>query len=563
MKLKTLEIIVDDSVIRVVTFKDGLNLVTNKKNIGRSGNSVGKSTLSRVIDYLFLGSISPIYIDEEFKKPNKEIETLFIDHVVYASLTFISFDNKCHNIVRNLCINDDEQFYFDGEIIDKARYEKDLLSYFFDVYTRRPSVRAIAPKFIRNDSHRMLHTTKFLDKHSSKKDYSELFLYLFGFNATELLTKKRDIVNLVNRRKKNKVALNSIIREQKTKSHFQQKKLELKKLESKLSKFDYSPKYENPVSTLHSLQDKEDVISSKLLKIDLQIENIVRTVESLSAKGGNYLCNELKAIYEYANVSIENVILDYEQVLSFHDNLVFRKKQFLENDLPELYSMQKQFKHEIKEVYNEKQGVFSAIRSREGLEKLTSHLQIFSELRMTIQKLDSLLEQQDKSENDYNNAFDELNEILKTISEETENVVRFEKIFASNFKLLTQKTHNEQYEFSLNYDSKTGFCNIDIDNHASNPEGGKKKAEIISFDFAYIETVSQLAINRPRFVFHDSIEDVDQKQIRTVFELAKTLEGQQIISMLSDKFTQDMYDEYIDEAILVLSENDMFFKIKP
>jgi uncharacterized protein YydD (DUF2326 family) len=563
VKLETLEIIIDGNVTRMVTFKNGLNLVTNKKDTGRSGNSVGKSTLSRVIDYLFLGSISPIYIDEEFKKPNKEIEALFTKHIVHASLVFISYDNKHHNITRNLCINDDEHFYVDGESIDKTSYERDILYYFFDVHTRRPSVRAIAPKFIRNDSHRMLHTTKFLDRHSSNKDYSELFLYLFGFNATELLTQKRDAVNLVSRRKKNKASLNSIIKEQKTKSHAQQKKVELKHIENKLSENDYSPKYENPVSILHTLQDKEDGISNRLLKIELQIDNIVKTVENLSTKGSNYLCNELKAIYEYANVSIDRVITDYEQVLSFHDNLVFRKKQFLENDLPDLYTIQEELHQDIKNVHYEKQDVFSAIRSREGIERLNKHLQIFSDLRTTIEKLDSLLEQQEKTETDYKSALDNLDEILTTISNETENIIVFEKSFVANFKIFTKKTHNEQYKFSLNYNPQSGFCNIDINNHASNPEGGKKKAEIISFDFAYIDTVKELKINRPTFVFHDSIEDIDQKQIKTIFQLSEKLEGQQIISMLSDKLTQDMYEEYIDDAILVLSEDDMFFKVQP
>lgn len=563
MKLETLEIIVDENVTRSVQFHNGLNLVTNRKNFGRSGNSVGKSTLSRVVDFLFLGSISPIYIDEEFKKPNKEILKLFNDHTVHASLTFKSFDNKNHNIVRNFCIDGEEHFYFDGIKIDKTEYEKNLLSYFFDVHTRRPSVRAITPKFIRNDSHRMLHTTKFLDKHASKKDYSELFLYLFGFNATDLLTQKKDAVNLFNRRKKNKTSLNSIIREQKTKSEAKKTKSDLAKLENKLAKFDYSPKYDNPVSTLHSLQDNEDNISSKLLKIDLQIENIAKTIDSLGKKGGNYLCNELKVIYEYASVSIENVISDYEKVLSFHDNLVLRKKQFLENDLPALYSEQNDLKHEVEEIQKQKQDVFTAIRSREGLEKLNRHLQSFSELRATIQKLESLLEQQEKAENDYKNAQDELNNILAEIEKEIDKVHVFEKTFISNFKKFTEKTHDEEYEFSLNYDPKEGICNIDIDNRASNPEGGKKKAEIISFDFSYINTISELKVNRPNFVFHDSIEDIDQKQIKTIFELSRKLDGQQIISMLSDKLTQEMYDEYIDDSILLLSEDDMFFKVKP
>ena len=75
MKLISLEVKVDGQTRRIVNFQDGLNLVMNRQEIGRSGNSVGKSTLSRVVDFLFIGSIDPIYIDEEFKN---QIKTLNI-----------------------------------------------------------------------------------------------------------------------------------------------------------------------------------------------------------------------------------------------------------------------------------------------------------------------------------------------------------------------------------------------------------------------------------------------------------------------------------------------------
>jgi uncharacterized protein YydD (DUF2326 family) len=149
MKLISLRLIINDKVVRVVPFNAGLNLVTNDRTIGRSGNSVGKSTLSRVVDYIFLGSLSPIYIDEEFGKPNSKIEILFKESDVIVELTFTNYSNKMHSICRNLPIDKDEIFFFDGETVDKKKYEEKLLCLAFDVKTRRPSVRSLVPKFIR------------------------------------------------------------------------------------------------------------------------------------------------------------------------------------------------------------------------------------------------------------------------------------------------------------------------------------------------------------------------------------------------------------------------------
>lgn len=94
MKLDSLEIRINNEVKRFVKFESGLNLITNKPNSGRTGNSVGKSTLSRVVDFLMLGSIDNIYIDEEFKRPNLEIEALFKNSFVTASLSFLTIQKK-------------------------------------------------------------------------------------------------------------------------------------------------------------------------------------------------------------------------------------------------------------------------------------------------------------------------------------------------------------------------------------------------------------------------------------------------------------------------------------
>lgn len=73
MKLIKLVLEIDGKVVREVKFRDNLNIIISKKNVDTAGNSVGKSTLGRILDYLFDGSISPIYIDEEFQTPNSQI----------------------------------------------------------------------------------------------------------------------------------------------------------------------------------------------------------------------------------------------------------------------------------------------------------------------------------------------------------------------------------------------------------------------------------------------------------------------------------------------------------
>lgn len=563
MHLTNLELIKDGETIRLITFKDGLNLVTNERRSGRSGNSVGKSTLSRVVDFLLLDSVESIYIDEEFGHPNTEIESLFEQHEVIANLTFIGSDERTHQVSRKFAVNGaEDKFVVDGASVDKDKYETSIQKLFFNVTTRRPSVRAIAPKFIRNDSHRMLNTTKFLDVRQSKKDYSELYLYLFGFQNTDLLTQKRDVSNLVSRRRRNNTSLNALVREQKPKVEIKQRQRDIAELEKDFLNFDYSPEYSNPVERLSGIQNKEDRFTRSLLGVKRKISNIENTIQMLGDSGPNgHLSEELKSIYGFASASIDGVLQEFSEVLDFHSILVDRKKEYLGEGLPELLEEKEEIEAELSSAHKEKLKVFSDMRSAESIANITTKLQSLGALRASLGKLEGLLEQQNLAAEDLKLAEDDLESILQEITAEMDSVYSFSETFNGCIKELTKSIHDQEYEAKFIFNESSGNCVIDIVGGPSNPEGGKKKAEVIAFDFSYIYGVWEHDTNRPKFVFHDSIEDIDQRQIDVIFKEARKLPGQQIISMLSDNLSEEMYNNYRDDAILILSESERFFKV--
>ena len=562
MKLKALEIIVNDSPQRIINFHDGLNLVTNRPESGRTGNSVGKSTLSRVVDFLFLGSIDNIYIDEEFKKPNKDVEKYFNENYVTGVLSFSTNLGAVHKISRSFSIGDRPKIYaIDGREVEQKEYEQFIQKNCFNIKTRRPSVRAVAPKFIRNDSHKMLNTTKFLDRHSGAKDYSELYLYLFGFENTQLLTEKRDASNLIGRRKRNSQSINSMVKEQKPSSEIKKYTVDARNLERDLLKFEYSSEYSDPISRLSELQAKEDKCTNAIMSIERKIENINTTVSLLSRDSGGYLSSELKAIYEFAGVTVDGAIRSLEEVILFHNNLVDKKKQFLTVDIPDLSQKKEVLLSEISKIRNNKEKVFSDMRSTESINNITNNLKKLGELRVELGKLEGLIDQQAKAKVDLQEAETALSKILAEISKEIEKVYLFEASFNEQFKKLSKNIHAEEYQTDLDFNQSNGTCALNILNTVSNPEGGKKKAEVIAFDFAYIHAVSVLNLNRPRFIFHDSIEDIDKKQIDVIFHESNLLPGQQILSMLSDKISEETYQKIEDKIVLLLDENEKFFGV--
>ncbi|MHB0764473.1 DUF2326 domain-containing protein [Stutzerimonas sp. NM35] len=562
MKLISIEIKVDGESRRIVGFHDGLNLVTNRRGVGRSGNSVGKSTLSRVFDFLLLGSIDSIYIDEEFKRPNQEIEGLFISHDVIAELVFLGVDGKLHQLARNFAIGDRKpRFVFDGSLVEEREYESNIQKFCFDISTRRPTVRSVAAKFVRNDSHRMLNTTHFLDVRAAAKEYSELYLYLFGFQNTELLTQKRDASNAVGRRKRQSQALNALVKEQKPATEIGNIKRQAIKLENDLLKFDYSPEYSNPVSLLQEIQKAEDDAIGRLLAVERKLLNIEKTVEILNAEKGEYLGSELRSIYKYAGVNVDGAIRDLNSVLGLHKTLISRKKQFLETGLSGLVNEKNEYGDLLKNLQEKKLSIFSDMRSTRSIESITEKLRELGKVKVELGKLEGLLLQQSKAKSELTSAESVLSEIVEEIVKELKIVYEFEAVLNSQFKAITRAVHGEEYGVDFSFDEASGSSSVVIENEVTNPEGGKKKAEVIAFDFAYIKSVSLLDIRRPKFVFHDSIEDIDHKQIDEIFTFSKGLPGQQIISLLSDKFSDEIYKKYEGDVVLFLDDEDKFFKI--
>lgn len=563
MNLEYLKILVDGVLIREIIFRQGLNLVVNERGVGRTGNSIGKTTLARLVDYIFGGSVDSIYIDEEFKKPNLEIEKLLLKSSVIAHLAVKRGDGKITDFARNVCIDKrHREFSVDDRAVEEGEYLKIISSSALGISGLRPSARLVAPKFIRDSSRKMLNTTHFLDKHASAKDYTEVFLYLFGFEDADLLGRKREASNAVAKRKKRCTTLNVMVLEQKPAAEIAKYRAKVKMLEEEFLKFNYSPRYDNPIASLAQIQREENNLAALALDVSARISNIRETVEILEKDGGEeYLVDRVAEIYSYAEISLDKPLRDLRTVLSFHNELVGKKKNYLGADLPLLVARKAELELEIQSRINAKRDVFADMRSEEALEKITLKLRELGDLKLELGRIEGLLEQQEKAARELDGAEKELASLLAEISLKLGRVNIFLRTFNRYFSVLSKIIHRESYKFELNFLEETGLCDLDVRSGSSNPEGGKKKAEVIAFDQAYIFAVNRMGLNRPQFVFHDSIEDIDYRQIQSIFEISRRLPGQQIISMLVDKLEPQDYEKYASSQILVLSEMDKFFKV--
>ena len=560
MQILKLVISKNGEKLREIPFKKGLNLVINKSvKSTNTGNGVGKTTLSKIIDCLFLGKIEQIYKDYEFGTENIEILEFLKKNEVMATLFYVN-QKKEKQCISRILKNDKESYFINKTPASKTNYEKFIKSEFFSIGSKKPTLRSIISKFIRNDTHKMLHTVKFQDSHTNDALFSEIFLYLFGFSNTQLLSEKKDASNLLNKRSKNLASVKYLIKEQNPKSNLTTLYAQSKIIEEQIVTFSYDQDSSSPLHELTELQVKENNYNTDILHIERKIDNIEKTIQILNEHPKNQLLQELNEIYEYAGITLNNALQDLSEVIDFHNNLLDKKQKFIGKELPILRNRLIMINESINQIQSTKNVLMRELTSNENLELLSKKIKELSQFRTEIGKLEGLIEQQLKAENDKNIAEIKLNQLSIDIAKNFNTVENFIKKlnieFSNNYYFLYREKISLDYEFN----KQKGILKILINNNA-NPEGGKKKAEVISFDLAYITTLNTLNIHRPNFIFHDSIEDIDKKQIKKIFELAQKIEGYEIISMLADKIDDDTLEKYKDCVILELSEDEKFFKI--
>lgn len=563
MKLLRFLLEIDGKKIREIPFFDNLNIITSKKNSDASGNSVGKSTLGRILDYLFDGSIKPIYIDEEFQTPKQEIEQLLTKSEVYVSLEYLGLDKQYNIIKRRLSTNVDLQYYIlNGEEVTSKEYNAHIMGSIFNVYSAKPTLRKLAPKFFRTTQHRMTKTVNFDNgRNVSRSDISTVFLYLFNFNDTEILTKVHKLKTTIKGYERNLKAFNSVISQDKIVSSITSIRREIAKLERSLLSSEKGIDKLEIVSKINAIDDEQNTLSDEILSLDLKIKNIIETKKILSNYEQVYLLSELQSIYEYASVKIESTLEDYRQALAFHNHLLSTKLEFVSHGLINLQEEHEKATVRFAQLNNQKHSLFDELKSKKKIEEISDAMKEIGKLDKELAKLTAIIDKKDDIDSRLFSERKNLTELSGELEAELTNVASFEQKFIDNFKKYTHGFYGVEYKFSLHLDQEKGECIPHVDDVESNNEGGLKRLEVVTFDLAYIKTVCDKKALRPNFVLHDSIDEIDIQHVRKVFDESIKLPGQHIVSMLSDKLNHEDYQKYKPHIILELSQSNKFFKI--
>lgn len=566
MRLCKLQVIKNNNILREITFKKGLNLIVNvDSKVARSGNSVGKSTPSRLIDFIFMSSGDDIYTESEFRKVIPEVAELIDENEIIVELYFVGFDGKNHLIGRNLTrISKNSLFYINRERVSKASYQELVAQQIFGQREEKPSIRSLSHKFIRNTNEKMQNTARFLHLNAKPDEYDQLYLFLFGFIGLNLLKEKATLTNQIATKRKHLASYRSPHKESALLKMIKPLEVEESILKLKISEFDFKDAQESSVKELVKIQGEISDLTIVYSELEAKSAYLSKSIDKLRNGASNIDGKELRDIYAEAGVAISDKLKrTYEELVVFHNKILSNKINLILNELGVTKTHSEEIRIKINNLQAMESNVFRNIKEPDTLKSIGQMYNELSLIREEIASTKTLLQKIEDTKSEIDSIESNKRKVVLKIQDNIASLEKNIEIFNRNFGDLSKLFYDERYIFDLSFDSEKGKCEFDVVCVTPNSTGGKKKGELSAFDLAYINFVNEINLKRPTFIIHDSIEDVDINQIFDIFHAANNIEGQYIVSVLSDKISDSRFDVFKNNSVILeLSESDKFFKLK-
>ncbi|MEQ3693611.1 MAG: DUF2326 domain-containing protein [Thalassolituus sp.] len=563
MFLKSLTVYNKKNLIRSITFNKGINLVvdyTPKDALKTSsGNSVGKTTVLRLIDFCLDGSIEKIITDSEFKIKNTTIENFLTKNNIIVTLTLVdSLDTKKPReikIERNFLKRSEKIQKINGEKCTNEEFSKKLKSLIFNTDSEKPTFKQLKSKNIRDEKNKLTNTIKVLSPYDTDVAYETLHLFWFGVDidlSKDKLVKDKNIEERIQAKMRKESTLPQI-----NQSLIVIEK-EIKELVIKKESFNLNEKYEQDLKILNEIKYSINSCSVNISRLELRRDLIEESKVELEDKVSAINIEEIRQIYSRASKLIPNIQRTFEETLDFHNTMILGKVAFITEELPELKNQIIQDKQKLKSLLKSESIISEKLNKSGAIEDLQKIIDL---LNMCYERKGNLEEQQ--------RSWIVSNEVLEVTNNE---IQKMNSATYSKDELIQSKItkFNEYFsEISKQLDGVSSVLSADIQDGVykfivtsldSNLGTGAKKSQMASFDLAYIRFADENSIPCLHFILQDQIENVHSNQITNLFtEIVGQINCQYVLPVLSDKLPSDL--DVTELQVLKLAQDDKFFRV--
>ncbi len=567
MFIKSLSITSGAKVIREIEFHKGLNLIIDESEHQVTGNSVGKTTVLKLVDFCLGANPKHIYVDHETKKQEyKLVKDYLIENKILITLVLTAdLDKGTDDIVieRNFLARKELIRKINGEELTEEEFDLKLSNILFPEHlASKPTFRQIISHNIRYKDESINNTLKTLDTYTSDAEYETLYLFLFGCEFTkgnskqEILTKIKQEDTYKNRLEKNQ-----------TKTAYETALAlinnDIEELNKRKSSFNLNENFEKDLDTLNEIRYSINKLSSTIGKLNIRKDLIKETEEELKSNRSDIDLRQLEIIYNQATSKITTIQKSFSDLVAFHNTMIEEKVKFITKELPTLVKSISERNNSLKRLLAEEQKLTTAISKSDSFDELEKVISELTEKYRKKGEYENIIQQLSEVESNIKDFNKQLNEIdSELFSDSFEQVVKTQlNKFNKYFAAISNELYGEQY--AVKYDiiiNKKGQRLYKFSSFNANMSSGKKQGEISCFDLAYTLFADEENIPCLHFLLNDKKELMDDKQLVKISEFVNRNNIQFVASILKDKLPEEINKE--EYFVVKLSQNDKLFRIK-
>lgn len=571
MFLKSLQIInsKNSSVIREITFRNGINLIVDESDKSITGNNIGKTTVLKLIDFCFGANKNNVWQDPENpKEVYVLVKNFLIDNDVLVVLTLSnSLNSKEENdvvIERNFLSSRKTVIRrINGQPYTGEEFEDVLKELFFPtLVAEKPSFRQIISHNIRYKDLSINNTLKTLDKFTSDAEYETLYLYLLGCEFNEG-NQKQGILQNIRQEDNFKKRLEKF----QTKSAYETTlsliENDIEVLNVKKSKLNLNENFDSDLNKLNEIKYEINKLSSEISKINIRKELIIEAKNDLEAHKSEIDLPQLEQVYNQATDILGELQKSFENMVNYHNQMITEKAKFINKELPNLEQKLEQKHKHLEFLLSQESKLSKLIAKSDSFEELELLISELTERYRKKGEYENIIQQLQEVEdnlNSYNSELKEIDEVL--FSDEFEEKVKaqlnkFNKYFSSVSEYLYDEKYALKYEKITN---RKGQRLYKFSAFNTNFSSGKKQGEISCFDIAYILFARNEEMPSMDFLLNDKKELMHDNQLVKIAQFVNENNIQFVASILKDKLPVELNNP--DNFILELSEDNKLFRIE-
>jgi uncharacterized protein YydD (DUF2326 family) len=553
------------AVIRDIEFNtQGLSLIVDNTAdaSNESGNNVGKTTVIKIID-ICLGakSVRELYYDSDTRTENEIIKEFLSKSKVQAELVLIDNDYNHISIRRDL-FSHGKKYIGDIELIEDD-FWFELKKILFNSTDPLPTFRQLISKFVRVSDASAESMIKFLPGMPRHDIYDAIYSFLFQLLQNDLVSQKNSLSTQLSECQK-AIALLEKNESIKSLSVLRQKKEiidnDLLELEEKRKKLSYIEAYKDELEKKRKLSSKISALEESIQFLDFEIGTINDSIQKLADEKSQIDVSVVNSIYNEAEQYLPNIKKKFTEVIAFHNSMIQNRIDFIKQRKTDKQDNLDKISSELNELLEAKKQITIEILDEGLLDELNLLNRRIEELSVhkgeIIQSIKLLTEQEQ-------NKVKLIKQIHEIESQTDEKIIEKNMTTFNNyFSEYCEKLYGEKYllAYNVKWKEEKKFP-IEVASFGGNVGTGKKKAVISAFDLAYLKYAEIKKIQSPQFVIHDKLENTHINQLKSIFEICQSINGQYIIPILRERINK-IESEYIEKAkVLELSSKDKFFRM--